>query len=66
MSRPQLLRIAKRHGRAVAQVIFRFALDVGMIPLTGTTDAAHMQADLEAFDFRLEEAEVKAIENMAG
>ena len=66
MSRPQLLRIAKRHGRTVAQVIFRFALDVGMIPLTGTTDAAHMQADLEAFDFRLEEAEVKAIENMAG
>ena len=66
MSRPLLLRIAKRHGRTVAQVIFRFALDVGMIPLTGTTDAAHMLADLEAFDFRLDEAEVKAIENMAG
>ena len=66
MGRPLLLRMAKRHGRTVAQVIFRFALDVGMIPLTGTTDAAHMQAALEAFDFRLDEAEVKAIENMAG
>ena len=65
MSRPLLLRIAKRHGRTVVQVIFRFALDVGMIPLTGTTDAAHMLADLEAFDFRLDEAEVKAIEGVA-
>src|SRR3712207_7235718 len=42
-------RIAQRHGRTVAQVVFRFALDVGMVPLTGTTDPDHMRADLDVF-----------------
>jgi diketogulonate reductase-like aldo/keto reductase len=32
-----------------------------MIPLTGTTDAAHMKADLEVFDFRLEQDEVASM-----
>lgn len=39
---------AARLGVTEAQVIFRFALDVGMIPLTGTTDARHMKEDLLA------------------
>jgi diketogulonate reductase-like aldo/keto reductase len=62
---PEVARIARRHGRSVAQVVFRFALDVGMVPLTGTTDAAHMRADLEVFDFRLEPTEVEQIEHSA-
>lgn len=66
LKRPEIGRIAARHGRTVAQVVFRFALDVGMVPLTGTTDPAHMRADLAAFDFRLEPAEVARIERIAG
>jgi diketogulonate reductase-like aldo/keto reductase len=62
MARPELARIAKRHGRTGSQIVFRFALDVGMVPLTGTTDLAHMGADLEVFDFALEPEEVKQIE----
>jgi diketogulonate reductase-like aldo/keto reductase len=65
MARPELARIAERHGRAVSQIVFRFALEVGMVPLTGTTDAAHMRADLEVFDFRLEPEEVEWIEDLA-
>jgi diketogulonate reductase-like aldo/keto reductase len=42
LARPELARIARRHGRTVSQVVFRFALDVGMVPLTGTSDAGHM------------------------
>jgi diketogulonate reductase-like aldo/keto reductase len=51
VARPELAQIAARHGRTVSQVIFRFVLEVGMVPLTGTTDAAHMRDDLEVFDF---------------
>jgi diketogulonate reductase-like aldo/keto reductase len=65
IDRPEMLRIAKHHGRTVSQIVFRFALDVGMIPLTGTTDPAHMKADLEVFDFCLEPEEVERIERMA-
>jgi diketogulonate reductase-like aldo/keto reductase len=64
MARPELAQIAKRHGRSLSQIVFRFALDVGMIPLTGTTDAEHMRADLEVFDFRLEPKEVEQIEGL--
>jgi diketogulonate reductase-like aldo/keto reductase len=56
------LRIAERHGRTVSQIVFRFALDVGILPLTGTTDAEHMREDLDVFDFRLEPKEVATIE----
>jgi len=35
-----------------------------MIPLTGTTDAGHMRADLDVFDFRLGPEEVKRIEGL--
>jgi diketogulonate reductase-like aldo/keto reductase len=66
LGRPQMSQIAQRHGKTVHQVVFRFALDVGMIPLTGTTDAAHMREDLGVFDFRLEPAEVALIEAIAG
>jgi len=56
-------RAARRTGRTPAQVVFRFALQVGMIPLTGTTDPAHMQEDLACFGFELEPDEVAAIED---
>lgn len=61
---PELARIAKHYGRTTSQIVFRFALDIGMIPLTGTTDPHHMQADLEAFDFSLKADEQEAIERL--
>jgi len=61
---PELVRIAECHGRPVSQIVFRFALEVGMVPLTGTTNADHMRADLEVFDFRLEPDEVERIESL--
>ena len=62
----ELARTATKYGRTVSQVVFRFALDVGMIPLTGTTSAEHMRADLDCFDFQLEPDEVGLIERIAG
>jgi diketogulonate reductase-like aldo/keto reductase len=53
---------SRRTGRTPAQVVFRFALDVGMLPLTGTSSPVHMQEDLAALEFALEAEEVRAIE----
>ena len=61
----ELIQIAKRHGRTVTQIVFRFAIDAGMVPLTGTTDAEHMREDLNIFNFRLEPKEVAIIEALA-
>ena len=64
LAHPQVAAIAARHQRAVTQVIFRFALDAGMLPLTGTTNAEHMRSGLAVDDFRLEPAEVATIESL--
>jgi len=66
LAHPKLVRISKCHGRTPSQIVFRFALDVGMIPLTGTTDPAHMQADLGIFNFHLEPEEIERIESLTG
>jgi diketogulonate reductase-like aldo/keto reductase len=66
LAHPELARIAARHGRTAAQVVFRFAVDVGMVALTGTTDPAHMREDLDVFAFSLEPDEIARIEGLAG
>lgn len=48
--------IAQRHGRTSSQVVFRFAQQIGMLPLTGTKNPAHMREDLDlAFDLSTDE-----------
>jgi diketogulonate reductase-like aldo/keto reductase len=64
MRHAEVRRMAQRHGRTVAQVIFRFAVEVGMVALTGTTNAEHMRADLDVFAFRLSPEEVGRIERL--
>lgn len=43
--------IALRHQQSPAQVILRFALQLGMIVLTGTTNSQHMAEDLAAYEW---------------
>ena len=59
---PAVAHAARRTGRTPAQVVFRFALQVGMLPLTGTSSPTHMKEDLASLDFELEAEEVHAIE----
>ena len=54
--------IAKKLGAGVAQVIFRFAMQIGMLPLTGTTNPQHMKEDLQAEQFSLTIEEIQRIE----
>jgi diketogulonate reductase-like aldo/keto reductase len=53
LASPRVGEIARRHGKTMAQVVFRFALEIGMIPLTGTSNSQHMRQDLDLFDFAL-------------
>jgi diketogulonate reductase-like aldo/keto reductase len=63
---PLVQEIAARLGATPAQVVFRFALAVGMLPLTGTADPEHMRQDLASPDLPLTAEEVRAIEALAG
>jgi diketogulonate reductase-like aldo/keto reductase len=50
---PYVQSIAKRHGKTAEQVIYRFVIQLGIVPLTGTTDREHMREALEVLDFTL-------------
>jgi len=56
--------VASRAARTVPQVIFRFALQVGMVALTGTTSSEHMAEDLNSYEFELEDDELLMIEKL--
>ena len=61
---PEVRAIARRLGTGVAQVIFRFAMQIGMLPLTGTTNPQHMAEDLRAEQLALTPEEVRLIETI--
>jgi diketogulonate reductase-like aldo/keto reductase len=58
--------IAVRKDATPAQVVFRFAQSVGMLPLTGTSDPEHMKLDLASRELALTDDEVRAVESLAG
>jgi len=63
---PLVAGIAARAKATPAQVVFRFAQAVGILPLTGTSDAEHMKQDLASRDLALSADEVRAIESLVG
>lgn len=60
-----LLNLAKKYQREVSQIVFRFAQQLGIISLTGTSNFEHMKMDLNTDDFELTTAEVGLMENMS-
>ncbi|MEO6306281.1 MAG: aldo/keto reductase, partial [Nitrospiraceae bacterium] len=59
---PGIRAIAQRLGTGLAQVVFRFAMQVGMLPLTGTTNPQHMKEDLQAEQLTLTAGDMQVIE----
>ena len=62
---PEIGTIAQRLGTGSVQVIFRFAMQIGMLPLTGTTSEQHMKEDLQAEQLALSTEEIRRIETIA-
>ncbi len=61
---PAVQAIAQRVKTGTAQVIFRFAMQIGMLPLTGTTNQQHMKDDLACEQFTLTADDLTLIESI--
>ena len=57
---------AAKLAASPAQIVFSFAREIGILPLTGTSDAEHMKQDLDSSQITLPDELVLAIEAMAG
>lgn len=62
LAKPEVVALAKRRNCSVAELVFAFATHVGMLPLTGTSSAEHMQQDLRATALDLTATELAALE----
>jgi len=62
LANPKVGAIASRHGKTPSQIVFRFAQQVGMLPLTGTSDPMHMQQDLDLAGLELDAEELATID----
>ena len=63
---PLIATLAASANATPAQVVFSFARTVGILPLTGTSDADHMKQDLASRDLTLPPDAIRTIESLAG
>jgi diketogulonate reductase-like aldo/keto reductase len=54
-------KLARKHGRTPAQILFRYLTQEGIVPLTGTQSEIHMREDLAVFGFELTPAECDTV-----
>ena len=61
---PQIQLIAEKYDKTIPKITFRFALQIGILSLTGTTDLQHMSDDLNIHDFELSSEDMQYLENI--
>jgi diketogulonate reductase-like aldo/keto reductase len=61
---PAIRALAAKYQTGLAQLVFRFSQQIGMLPLTGTTNPQHMREDLQCERFTLTSEEVQQIETI--
>lgn len=61
---PAIRTMAAKYQTGLAQLVFRFSQQIGMLPLTGTTNQQHMKEDLQRERFTLSPNELAVIETI--
>ncbi len=62
---PEVCATLKQTGKNIQQVIFRFAQQLGMLPITGTRSPLHMKSNLEICDLVLTDDQMRTLESIA-
>ncbi len=66
LQNPVVQDIARELERTPEQVVFRFSIQIGILPLTGTTSELHMKENLLVKEFELDNDDLKTIGIIAG
>jgi len=65
LQHPLVTGLAARANASPAQIVFAFARTVGILPMTGTSDAEHMKQDRASLELTLSPDAVRSIESLA-
>ncbi len=64
LQHPRLQLIAQRLQKTSAQILFRFLIEEGVCPLTGTRSAKHMHEDLAVNSFALDDGDRDSLRSL--
>lgn len=64
LDHPVLKAIGERHGKTTAQIILRWHVQEGLIPVVKAADPVHIRENMNIFDFVLSEDEMKEIHEL--
>jgi 2,5-diketo-D-gluconate reductase A len=60
----RLVEIADRHGRMPAQILIRWNLQRGIVPIPKANQRPHLEENLRVFDFDIDEADMAALDGL--
>ncbi len=60
-----LIQVGQNYGKSPAQVILRWCLQHGTVPLPKTTNPEHMHENIDVFDFELTASEMEQINHLS-
>jgi diketogulonate reductase-like aldo/keto reductase len=60
-ARPEITEPAQKYGKSSAQIVLRWHIELGAVPIPKSADPSRRRANAQVFDFSLTEAEVAAI-----
>lgn len=64
MNEPIIDEIAKKHGKSYAQILLRWCVDNGAVPLPKTVSAERIKENYNIFDFKLDKNDLIKIEKL--
>ena len=59
-----LLQIAHNHNKTVAQIVLRWLVQRGIVPIVKSSNPVRMKENLDIFDFEISQYEMNEIENL--
>jgi diketogulonate reductase-like aldo/keto reductase len=62
---PLLAECGKKYGKTASQVMLRWAIQHGTIPLPRSSRAEHIRQNFDVFDFKLDDEDIAAIDNIS-
>ena len=65
LQEPLLLTLAEHYGKTPAQIVLRWHVQHGVVPLPSSTNPTHITANLDVFHFDLSPHDMRAIDNLS-
>ena len=66
LERPEVTEMAAKHGRTPAQVVLRWHIQLGVVPLPKSVRPDRIRDNLSVFDFTLDEADMTRLSTISG